>query len=311
LNQKESRRGGISLDAQEGHELMAGESTAPALGKRQQLAAELRRSRELGGISGRELAQRIGISQSKVSRIESGATIPSLPEVKAWAEAVGATVERQELLVALTESVFTEVHGWQAALHARTHLQDEIEERETRASRVRIYQPSVVPGLLQTAEYARRLFAMSQVPHPVDDLSAAVAGRLQRQLALYEVDRRFEFLITEAALRWRPNSVRVLLAQLDRIASLSTLENVSIGLVPLDSQAVTPTSHGFIIYDLNDRDHDSFVEVETIHANLIVNAAEQVELYEKRWLLLSQMAIFDDDARKFLTNLATKLRAKG
>lgn len=286
-----------------------GEDAQPS--KREQLAVELRRFRELAGMSGRELARRIRISQSKVSRIESGATIPSLPEVTAWTEALDVADDRREWLIALTESVFTEVHGWPAARRERNHLQDEIEERETRAKIVRTYQSSVVPGLLQTAEYARRVFAMSHMPYPVDDLAEAVAGRLQRQLALYEGDRRFEFLITETALRWRVATLKVLLAQLDRIATLSTLDNVTIGLIPLGSEAVTFLSHSFMVYEFDDGDHDMFVEVETIHANLLVNSAEHVALYTQRWRKLSQMAIFDDDARKLLADMATEFRSLG
>lgn len=277
---------------------------------REQLAAALRQIREQAGVSGRTLAGRLRFSQSKVSRIELGTTLPTLPEVKAWADALDATDEQRRWLMALTESVLTEVYGWQAALQSRSHLQDEIEERETRAKVVRTYQTSVVPGLLQTAEYARRLFTMSQVPYAVDDLAAALSGRMQRQLALYESDRRFDFLITESALRWRHTSVNTLLAQLDRIASLSTLENVSIGLITHDMSATTLTSHGFVVYDLNDGDHDTFVEVETIHANLIVNSPDHVALYEDRWHQLNQMAIFDEDARRFLTDLASELRSR-
>jgi transcriptional regulator with XRE-family HTH domain len=290
---------------------MATEHAGQRRSKREQLAAELRRLRELAGLSGRDLAKLIEVSQSKVSRIESGSTIPSLPEVTRWAKAVSAPAERREWLAALTESVFTEVHGWPATLKEHGHIQDEVEERETRAEVVRTFQPSVVPGLLQTAEYARRVLAMAEVPCAVDDLAAALAGRLQRQLALYEEDKKFEFLITEAALRWRPGSTKALIAQLDRIASLSTLENVSVGLIPLSIKAIAPMSHNFVLYNHNDDGSDTVVEVETVHANLIVNSDDLVLLYQQRWSLLYQMAIFDDAARTLLSTIADEIRAAG
>ena len=287
---------------------MSSEDVEKPIAKRWQLAAELRSSRELAGMSGRELANRIGISQSKVSRIESGVKVPSLPEVEAWMHAVGASPDRRDLLVALTESVFTEVHDWQVALRARGHLQGHVGEREAWARVVRTYQNSVVPGLLQTAEYARRVLGMSQVPYPPNDLAAAVAGRLQRQLAMFDVDRQFDFLITEAALRWRVGPPNMLVAQLDRIASLCTLENVSIGLIPLSATATTPLSHGFIIYEPDDGDHDPYVTVQTIHANLTVRGVDRMGLYQERWKLLGQMAVFNDEARALLADLVTELR---
>jgi transcriptional regulator with XRE-family HTH domain len=289
--------------------VVSSEDAGRPIVKRQHLAAELRSSRELAGLSGRELAQRIGISQSKVSRIESGAKIPSQPDVEAWMQAVGATPDRRALLVALTESVFTEVHDWQVALRAQGHLQGHVEEREATARVVRTYQNSVVPGLLQTAEYARRVLSMSQVPYPPNDLAAAVAGRLQRQLAVFDEDRQFDFLVTEGALRWRAGSSKMLIVQLDRIASLCTLENVSIGLIPLDAAGTTPLSHGFIIYEPGDTDHDPYVTVQTIHADLTVRGADRVDLYQERWRLLERMAVFDDEARALLADIVTKLRA--
>lgn len=278
---------------------------------RQMLAAELRRLRDLEGISGRDLARRLGISQSKVSRIEAGSTVPSLPEVMAWLKELSVACEVQERLVSLTEAAYTEVHPWRAALHRRGHLQNEVQEVESLARQVQVFQPSVVPGLLQIAEYARRVCSLFQVPYSADDLTAAVASRLDRQLALYEPDQRFEFLITEAALRWRPGPPRLLLAQLDRVASVSTLENVSIGLIPLDVEAVAVTSHGFVIYDGDDEDQNSSVSVETVHAKMTVNSPEDIELYRRRWQLLRTMAVFDDEARRFLTKLSAEIAATG
>ncbi len=277
--------------------------------RRQQLAAELRRARELRGLSGRELAQQVGISQSKVSRIESSRTIPTMPEVSAWADAVDASDEGRGMLVALAESVFTEVYSWPSTFQTRAHIQDEIEERELRARLVRNFQPSVVPGLLQTAEYARRVISISE-PHSDDTVAESMAARLRRQLVLYEEDRRFEFVITESALRWRPGPPRLLLAQLDRLSSVSTLDNVSIGVIRLDVEAVTFNTHAFVIYEDHDDGQDAFVEAETVHANLIINEPGNVDLYQKRWALLAEMAVFDEEARAVFDDRMAAIRAE-
>jgi transcriptional regulator with XRE-family HTH domain len=272
---------------------------------RERLAAELRRLRDLAGVSGRDLAQRVGISQSKVSRIESGAVVPSLPEVTAWGKELGVSVETQGRLTALIEAAYNEVHPWGSALR-RGNLQDSIQDQESTAARISVFQPSVVPGLLQTAAYARRVIAMFHRQFPEADPAAELASRLHRQLAIYDSDRRFDFLITEAALRWRPGPVQQLLAQLDRIGSIMTLENVSIGLIPLSAEATTLTTHGFVLYE--GEEHDSWVTVETIHADMKVAAPEHMDIYRTRWSLLREMALFDDDAAEFLTRIVTDLR---
>jgi transcriptional regulator with XRE-family HTH domain len=300
--------------------VITGDGVEP-LSKRRYLASELRRVRDLAGISGRELAQRIGVSQSKVSRIESGTALPSIPEVRAWTAAAEASTETVELLIALTEAAFTEVHTWRTIMQGRTHMQDDIQELENRADIIRTFQPSVIPGLLQTAEYARRVLTLFQPPYAESDIPAAVGARLDRQLALFEEHRKFEFLITEAALRWRPGPPVLLQAQFDRIISLSTLSNLSIGLIPHAVRAVACTSHAFVIFALRDENpsiaddtpedeaSSAVVTVETVHANLTVSDPDSVALYRSRWHSLEQMAVYGDEARAFLTGVGRDIQA--
>jgi transcriptional regulator with XRE-family HTH domain len=273
------------------------------------LAGELRRLRDMSGVSGRELARRTDMSQSKVSRIESGTTIPSLPEVSAWASATGAPAEIQDSLMALAEAAYTELQSWRDALRTRAHAQDEIQLQESRARMLRTFQPAVVPGLLQTAEYARRIFTLLPMTLAEGDIPAAVAGRLSRQLALYETERKSSFLITEAALRWRPGPPELMIAQLDRIASVSTLDNVSVGVIPLGVPALTMLTHAFVVY--NDWDEqDTFVSVETVHARLLVRTPEDIALYRQRWERLAEMAIAGEEAREFIGQLRSGLSGR-
>jgi len=271
------------------------------------LAAELRRLRDLSGVSGRELARRISISQSKVSRIESGTVMPSLPEVTAWGTALGASQATLDHLAFQTNLAYTEVQPWRDVLRGQGHIQDEVQEREAFARHLRTFQPTIVPGLLQTAEYARRVFSTYQPPYTEEDLRAAVAARVDRQQLMFDPDRQFDFLVAEGALHWRPGPAHVLLGQLDRIASIMTLENVSIGLIRYDQEAVTLISHGFVIYE-GTEDNMGFVTVEAIHASITVNDPRDVEVYRNRWSALREMAIFGEDARAYLTTLTDDIR---
>ncbi len=277
-------------------------------GKRQRLADVLRRQRDRAGLTGRELARQIGISQSKVSRVESGVTLPSLPEVVAWAEAVGASAETRELLTALTEGAHMEVGTWDDALQDRPHLQDVVHARETEASRTLSFQPLIVHGLLQTAAYARSVFTMVQKRLPQHDVSTAVASRMNRQPVLYDDGKRFEFLMAEGALRWRPGSPRLLMAQLDRIATVSSLDNVSIGIIPFDLRATTTMPVGFTLYEHDDEETAPYVTIETPYTNLTVNSPEGVAAYLDHWAALRQMARFGDEARAFLAELSAELQ---
>ncbi|WP_222932821.1 helix-turn-helix domain-containing protein [Nocardia yunnanensis] len=273
---------------------------------RQQLGAELRRLRDLAGISGRELAKQVGISQSTLSRIEAGHVVPPLPQVLDWGKAVGAEQDCLHSLRTLTEAAHSpEVRDWAAALADRAHLQDDVRALEQDAHLVRNFQPALVPGLLQTADYARRVFATFDPPYTPDALAAALAARLERQGVLYDPAKRFEFLITEAALRFRPGPHRMLLAQLDRIISIETLDTVTIGVIPQDIEASTTIPHGFVIYE--NEDH-ALASAEPIPGSMVTRGPELVEAHRRRWAALCRMARYGEEARAFLTELRDEIQ---
>jgi transcriptional regulator with XRE-family HTH domain len=288
---------------------VAGDNGNAAHEKRRRLAAELRTLRDVNGITGRELARRIGISQSKVSRIEAGSALPSIAEVTAWSRAVGASTETQRLLETLTDAARTEVETWQESLKGRPQLQDSVREIEATAIRTRGFQPNLVPGLLQTPDYAQRVFTMFKEFMPALDVPSAVAERMNRQLTFFEEDREFEFLITEAALCWRPGPPRLLLAQLDRVAMMATKDNVSIGVIPQHIEATTSITHPFSIFETGTEAPTTVVRVETTHAGLSIKAPDDVATYEARWSALRRMARFGDDAHAFLNGLTAEIRA--
>jgi transcriptional regulator with XRE-family HTH domain len=265
----------------------------------------------LAGLNGYELAEQVGISQSKVSRIEAGSAVPTIREAGAWAQAAGASDEVLADLVWRTQAALTEVEGWRMALrHGLPQLQAEVGALEANARRISNFQPTLVPGLLQTAEYARRVFTLADVVGG-QDYAGAVAARMSRQETLFDEDRRFEFLVTEGALRWRPGPPKLMLAQLDRVGSVATLSNVSLGLIPQDAEATAVASHGFVIYADPEDDGEPFVRVEVIHGELTISDPDDVAIYSERFSRLGAAAVFDDDVRTLLAKIAGDLRRKG
>lgn len=286
---------------------MTDEETNELRAKRKRLGAELRKQRKLAGLSGRSLALHINLSQAKLSRIELGEAVPSLPEVRAWASAVNAAEETLAQLTALTEAALTDVEAWRDVFEpGLPRLQQSVQENEAASGTVRSFQPTLVPGLLQTAEYARRVFTLVDVTGG-HDYQAAVAQRLDRQQTLYDTTKHFEFLLTEAVLRWRPGPPLMLAAQLDRIASVATLDNVHLGIIPFDLEATAVPWHGFTLYE--DRgDREPYVAVEAQHAYIIVNDPQDIEFYHTQLTRLRQSALAGDDARDFLASVAEKAR---
>src|SRR5438067_10182102 len=129
---------------------------------RQHIGAELRRLRTLAGMSGRQLAQRTGLSQSRVSRIERGDALASVPELAVWLQQSGAA-DRLEQMISATEAALNQTDTWHefAQEVSFAEMQEQVRSREAAARTQLSFLPSLVPGLLQTAEYARLVFIAS------------------------------------------------------------------------------------------------------------------------------------------------------
>ncbi|MGH7883010.1 MAG: helix-turn-helix domain-containing protein [Candidatus Dormibacteraceae bacterium] len=261
------------------------------LAERQNLARELRQLRQRAGLSTHKLAQRADIHQSKISRIENTKATISDTEIEAWAKACRASTTETSRLLELAERATAEVLNLRTAIReGLPSIQHNIATLEQSATMLREYQTFLVPGLLQTADYARHLF---EIGHSADrsDLPAAVAARIDRQTLLYNQDHHFEFILTEAALRWRIATPHVYMAQLDRIANVATLPNVEVGILPLAQELPAWHWHSFIIFDDCKSDVDPMVLVETATAAVEVSDEEDVNKYRKIFADLRGAAI--------------------
>jgi len=273
-------------------------------GARRLLGAQLHRLRNRVGKSGRDLAAEVGISQSTLSRIERGLAVPTVPQVLAWAQATDVGADDFAALVSLAEAARAEGQPYEEMLDGRSHLQGTIREQEAATRTLLTFAPIFVPGLLQTAEYAQRVIALTNVAGRID-LRAALAGRLERQGILHESGRELGFLITEAALRWRPGGpASVVTTQLDRIVSVGALDTVEIGVLPAEVMAdAIPWATGFTIYDDRD-DGEPSVGIELPHEYLTPRRPEHVDIYRALWDRLHGVALLGPEAAAFIRNLA-------
>jgi len=281
--------------------------------ERRRLATRLQQLREVAGLTTYQLASRLGVSQSKVSKIENARVAVSVRDVEAWARATGVSPEKTTELVERAELALTEAVNWRSALREGLPVkQRQVGELERAATVIRSFQLAVIPGLLQTAEYARRMF-VGHHPAGRPDIGAAVAARLERQAILYNETKRFEFIITEAVLRWRVGPIPMTLAQLDRLRSLATLPNVAVGIIPLAAEV--PVWHGsaFTLFEFEDDEDDgdanSLVHVELLTSWTNVSDPNDVGAYREAFQRLRDAAIFDEAAQALLTAIMDDLHA--
>lgn len=260
----------------------------------------MRGLREVAGISGKRLAAAAGVTQPTISKIETGKMLPSVDMVSRLAEAIGLDSEVQEDVLDELARITTDIASWRRSGGRGEAKQAMLAERERATAIRRSFHPAVVPGLLQTAEYARQVCARSMFLTE-EEMIRAVAARMERQTLLYATGHHFEFLITEAALRVKLGPVEIMRAQLDRLANISTLTNVRLGIVPWSAELPRIALHGFAIFD------GERVVIETYTSELTLTDPRDMETYTQLLNDLSTVALYGEDARTLLRDTAAAL----
>lgn len=258
--------------------------------------------REAAGLSGEGLAEVLGGTwkQPKVSKIERQKQMPTAGEVRAWADATGGDPAELLALLDAAESARTEYRSTGAA-----KLQAEILALESQATRIGEFQPSMMSGLVQTAEYANEALHIPSGPAAFgkseDDIQEMVAVRLQRQGALYDPAKRVQIVMLESALRVRLCSAATLAGQLDRLLALAGLPSFELTIVPFDVPLpVFPM--GFRVYD------DDLVIVESISDESRIEDADNVAAYMKLFDLLREAGVTGGEAASLIQGAIADLR---
>ena len=235
----------------------------PGTESRAALAARLHEIRAAAGLSGNALAQRMGVVQSRVWKIENRKLLPTENDIAAWVQASGAgdeaAAELLEMLAgARTEQAFGSVFrgkGGPAAFQERVRLVEE------RSRRIGEFQVGVIPGLLHTEDYTRELVNLPGGLRSwgADDaaIEAMINARLRRTEILTNSAKRVQFVIGEAALRIRVVSPETLAGQLDKLLSVIRLPSVELGVIGF-RQRMPAYPLGFRVYD------DDLIVVESI-----------------------------------------------
>jgi transcriptional regulator with XRE-family HTH domain len=267
-----------------------------ALGKR------LRELRRQAGLTGKQLAESLSWPPSKVSKLENGRQPLTDDDIRAWTHATGSETETEALL-ASSHTLEVQHAEWQRILKAglKGH-QAHIAEHDQKTKLYRIFESAVIPGLLQTPEYARTCFSQAVTMYQTfNDVNEAVRARMQRQEMLYSQDRRFHVVLTEAALRYRLCTPEVMLGQLDRLTSLSTLRNLKLGIIDSSTQYVVDARHGFWMHDAD------LVVMETYSAELNLRQPQEIELYTRIFGQLAAIASYGSAARAIIARVGADL----
>ena len=242
------------------------------------------------------------MSQSKISKIETGRVAPSVEDVRVITQILDAPPELIEWFVNEARAVSEELRTFRSIRRLTlTQHQDRVRQLEEGASSIAVYSPILIPGLLQTAEYARNIFTRVRPGTTSGEVASAVAARMQRQDILFDQSRQFLFIVDEAALHPRLASPSVMRAQVDRLLALGTLPNVALGILRLTAPLSIVPLNGFDIFD------EDAVAVETMSAELLLLEKSDVGFYVNALQQLKAAADFEPRISAFLRDFGIAL----
>lgn len=271
--------------------------------RRRRLGSELRKLREQKGMTAEEVAARLLVSQSKISRLENGRRSISQRDVRDLCGVYGVEDVRvvDSLMHMAKES---RQQGW---WHAFGDVPYSVYiGLETEAESLRVYDSLVVPGLLQTRNYAAAVIEGTLPEATPEQVDRRIDIRLRRQerIADAESPLRFWVVVDESALRRVVGSKDVMREQLEYLVDMGSQPHVTVQVIPYDAGAHPGMSGNFAILDFADATDASVVYIEGVTSDLYLEKPTDVHGYSVMYEHLRAQALSAEASRQFVENAA-------
>lgn len=279
--------------------------------RRLRLAAELRALREKKGLSGAELAARVGLARQTVSRIENGHIRPDAADIQRILDACDLPRSQHDMILAIAADA-RQVGWWDADRDAMGPRQALYADLEAGAAEIREYHMTLVPGLLQVRGFtqARARADRATYPHQFDPDHALQARETRQQVVLRPDGPHYEVIIDELAIRRLAAPPAVVAAQLDHlIATGHENDHVTIRVLPITAPipALAVPRSAFYTYRYPDPDDPVVVAVDTITSDLVLTDRSEVAHYLRLYDHLREAALPAADSLDFLVHRAEEL----
>lgn len=266
---------------------------------RRRLGSELRRLREISGVTTQQVASRLLISQPKISLLENGRRLIKPRDVRDLCGLYGVRDQRRvgHLMQMARESG---QQGWWDAY-------DDIPYGayiglEAEAAALRIYEPLVIPGLLQTSAYARAVIA-GTIPHATAEQAATrLEVRMRRQDRLRAPgDLLRLWVVLDASALWRVvGSREVMREQLEHLTHLSAQPHITVQVLPHDVGAHPGVSGQFTLLEFAEATDVNVVYLERFTSDLYLEKRSDVRRYSDMYAHLQAQALSPDATRSFV-----------
>jgi transcriptional regulator with XRE-family HTH domain len=273
-----------------------------------ELGDGLRQAMKRAGLTGKQAAQRLDVSPSMVSMLLSGKRGASEVDIAAFLGACQVNGPERDRLLALCREQDTP--GWYQQHGSRLPKQlVTLIDHEDKAVAISDFQPIMVPGLLQTGEYARALIRETGnvPPGEVDDRVAARLGR--QRLFSRERPARFTFYLHEFALRLPVGGPEVMAEQLGHLLRMSRRSYLTLRVVPAARGGHAGIAGPFKLMEFAEFKPVAYLESET--SCLFLERPEEIAAYQRILGVLAETALGEGQSTKLIAALATELAADG
>ncbi|WP_432193453.1 helix-turn-helix domain-containing protein [Streptomyces sp. bgisy027] len=278
--------------------------------RRRKLGAELRALRTGAGLTSGEAARLAGWHQSKVSRIETGASGVKPPDVRLLLDVYGVEdAQLRELLLVLagSDEGGGRHHWWHAYRGVLPPTYRDFISLESQASAMRTLETSVVPGLLQTPEYARAVTraAVGGLDGDADDrLDALVAVRLARQDVLRaDPPLKLSAVLDEAVLRREIGGPEVMARQLSRLMEAAQLPQVRLQVLPFRAGEHVGITGPFVIFSFSSTSDLDVVVLDHLTSSLYLERKEDLQAYTEAFNTLRIHALSPEESLDYIAAL--------
>ncbi|MFK4146022.1 helix-turn-helix domain-containing protein [Streptomyces sp. NPDC004065] len=272
--------------------------------RRRKLGAELRALRAGAGLTSGQAARLVGWHQSKVSRIETGASGVKPADVRLLLDAYAVRdAQLRELLLVLagSDGGAGRHHWWHAYRGVLPPTYRDFISLESQASGMRTVETSVVPGLLQTAEYARAVTRAAVEGLDDDRLDALVEVRLARQHVLRaDPPLRLDAVLDEAVLRREVGGPQIMARQLERLVEAARLPQVRLQVLPFAAGAHIGLTCPFVIFSFSNTSDLDVVVLDHLTSSLYLERKEDLEAYSEAFDTLRRHALSPEDSLEFI-----------
>jgi transcriptional regulator with XRE-family HTH domain len=268
------------------------------------LAADLMRHREASGLSREEAARRLEWSTSTIFRIETGRSRPQPGNVRVLLDLYGVTGPERDGLIQLARDA-RQPGWWHSFRDVLPNPYEVYIGLEAGASSIRNFEPVVIPGLIQTEDYARAMFRNGPRELDRDEVERRVEVRMARQQILVRADRpRLWSVIDEAAIRRVVGGTEVMRGQLRHLADCAEQGKTTIQVVPFGAGAHAGTTGPFVILEFLEPTDPAVVYVETLAGDIYLEERTDVDRYTLAFDRLLAAALHPDDSVRLIEQAA-------